>query len=142
MDITIIGEMLKKQHSLSPSFHFYKFDSFPHAGGGPTLYVEFTGVEAPLKKNGQPDWKKKDKKTERIFNVTVAEGMELTEVWRIQTGKCVKCGGDGKVFQSWRLGEDVKYKGCAPCGGSGRDPSVDATVVPAAVTEDKQARLF
>ena len=76
MSLSIIERHLREKHSLPDDFRFYRYMRGPD--GVPVsdcFFTQLWGVCCPLKKSGKwkgrPNWKAKDKLTERTFVVTV-----------------------------------------------------------------------
>jgi len=67
---------------------------------------------------GTPNWKKRDKATDRQFVITMRDYDARKEQWERDTGKCFECYGSGQSFAS--TGRDgTKYRDCRRCNATG-----------------------
>jgi hypothetical protein len=105
-----------------PGWQAFFFSRMPP--NGPTLYFEVRGAVVPLltrgKRKGQPDWKARDRSTERTAYIPVAEHDAWVEGWRRRTGLCTGCLGKREVFAAWSKADGTKYMTCPDCGGTGK----------------------
>ena len=108
-------------HGLPDGWRFFRVESLSH---GKTLYMLFTGAVAPLcekgNRKGKPDWKKRDKKTERQLIISLEDSKRWMAAWEQRTGLCSDCTGTGEVFLSWNIDTGTKMAQCHKCSGTGK----------------------
>lgn len=108
---------------MSQAWGAFRFKAMPQEAGK-VLYYEVTGAVAPLVSKGSckgnRNWKRRDRATERVANIPVADHDAWTREWERQTGKCSNCVGEGKVMARWHYKEGMTYKTCPICLGSGK----------------------
>jgi len=76
-DIDFYAAHAIEQEGLPPNWQAFKYECFPKRGLK-TLYFEITGAVCDAvitqgKRNGQPNWRKLDKATQRTEVLTVAD---------------------------------------------------------------------
>ena len=126
MNLSIAEDRIRADNKLPCGFVFSRWECFPKtAHPEKTLYVELSGavygkyVKGP--KRGRPNYKLKDKGSERTFVVPVAEYAEWEKDWIVRTGNCPRCTGEGKTVSRMDFVEGkTHYVPCRDCGGSGK----------------------
>lgn len=120
MNLKIIEERLRREHSLPEAFYFYRYAWQP-AYGEP-IYCEFEGAECPVftrgPKKGKPNYRKKV--NVRMFAVTVAQAGDWEDEWEAETGKCSNCLGEGRVVSKWSKAGGTEWRVCKLCNGRGK----------------------
>lgn len=117
-------EHAKEKAKLPDRWRCYKWEFFPKREE--TIYVAVTGAVCEhWKPNGETDWKKRDKKTEWIINLSVIEHEAWRREWEQRNCKCSECLGTGEVMASWSEKEGLKTRTCPKCKGA-RTPNDQA----------------
>jgi hypothetical protein len=113
--------MLRRRHGLPEDFRFFKFEAVGETGedySGTML----TGVICPLvatgPRKGRPNWKAKDKTTQRKFFVPDSAVAQEEQAYESETGKCAECMGSGKQVHSVSAKAGTTYRPCRKCKGS------------------------
>lgn len=109
----------EKAH-MTENWEVFRYECFPHMGKESTRYFELEGAVAPRKGNGRPNWKKRDRATQKIIVITIEEHDIWKKEWEIKTGKCSECEGKGEVLESISVYDGVKYRNCNKCLGTGK----------------------
>jgi hypothetical protein len=52
-------------------------------------------------RKGEENWDKRDRTTERVFNIPMNDHRTFVEEWERTTGLCQHCGDTGVEFDSW-----------------------------------------
>jgi hypothetical protein len=78
-----------------------------------------TGAVAPLKKDGYPNFKKRDKSTVREIILPFVAHKEWVQAWGRRTGKCTTCYGTAREWIGWNIETGTKYITCRACSGTG-----------------------
>jgi hypothetical protein len=68
---------------------------------------------------GWPNWKRRDKATEREFVITPVEFDVFIAKWEQDTGCCSRCGGDGQELASCGVNGKT-YRNCSRCKATGK----------------------
>lgn len=114
----------REKAGLSDEWCAYELECFPKSGREPALYIQVTGMIAPLKttgkRKGDHNWSKGDKKTKAVVILPTAEHDEWVKQWEIITGICSKCVGEGKIVTGWNHLAGIRYKPCSKCGETGK----------------------
>lgn len=115
-----------------PQWWWHQLDCAPESV--PDGYVKVKGAVAPLKRDGFRSWRKRDKTTERIHFIRIAD-VERWESERAESlGICVECWGTKEVWIGWGKYTGHRYKTCPKCKGTGKpaaeaEPSVHGPAV-------------
>lgn len=80
-----------------------------------------TAVYKSGRLKGHTNWTKRDRSTERDYIVTPSAFDEFVAKWETATGRCSRCGGDGKELQSCGIDGNT-YRPCRRCSASGKAP--------------------
>jgi hypothetical protein len=81
-------------------------------------------------RKGEPNWKKRDRATERELFATFSQLDAVRDQWERDTGKCASCGGDGQESAGWIRRTGTLYRPCTRCNATGKAPSQSAGVAP------------
>lgn len=128
--MNLMAEHARELLGMPPEWNGYAFEAIGHTidkktktlSGAKLLKVS-GAVAPPLTKGdykGDPNWKKKDKATDKTACFTPEEHEQWLKQWEEKTGKCSKCEGKGEVISSWKIGQGFKFKLCEICGGTGK----------------------
>lgn len=102
----------------------------------PYPFIRLTGAVVPLltrgPRKGKPNWRRKDKATERVVTITPDEHDAWATAWQARTGKCRDCMGEGRRPWSSSARDGTTYRSCKACEGTG----VPAGMRGATVTSD------
>src|SRR3990167_4536208 len=101
---------------LPAAWEAHRLECFPKMQD--TLYVEVSGMVAPLKKNGCPNWRNGDRSTEKTVVITITEHDIWVAGWEIRTGKCSNCEGNGRELYQWDSKTGSEYRPCCKCNGT------------------------
>jgi hypothetical protein len=69
------------------------------------------------KRKGTPNWGKGQHR--QVFWITDAEYEAFQQKWSEETGKCIRCMGEGQEWWQWSAAEGNKYRTCRQCSGTG-----------------------
>jgi hypothetical protein len=94
------------------------FQADTSAKVAPEGFIKLTGVVCPDKRNGQPNWKLRDKSTESIHFIEMAKLRVWIDEYAKSQGKCPKCWNSGLVWAGASVKEGTRYRPCNLCGGS------------------------
>jgi hypothetical protein len=119
----LIEILAREKSGQGPGWHVFQWENL-----GELKACRLTGVVAPPlksgKNKGEPNWKKKDKATERTVYVTDAERDAYEAAWEQRTGECSRCMGEGTTPSGCRKLADGTYektrRPCPRCGGTGK----------------------
>ena len=94
-----------------------------------TMYYQVSGRMAPLvtrgPRQGQPNWRKGEKETERTVYFTPQAQETWEQHWEQQTGQCRACVGEGAVLVRWSVEHGRETQPCQACEGTGGAQSAD-----------------
>lgn len=117
----LLSEHARELARMGPEWDAYRWNCVAEEVGENTTQV--TGAVAPLftdgPKAGEHNWRKRDKRTERIIYIRHDEQDEWERLWRDRTGKCLECAGNGKVFHRWSQVGGTEYRPCKKCEATG-----------------------
>ncbi|MBS0251221.1 MAG: hypothetical protein JSR78_09165, partial [Proteobacteria bacterium] len=86
-------------------------------------HVAVTGaVVTKQKRNGEWDWRLRDKSTEMTITIRNENHDQWCERWGHERDVCWVCQGNGDVVQSFGV-KGVTYRQCHHCKGSGKPQS-------------------
>lgn len=71
---------------------------------------------------GGKEWEPKIEDAE--FFVTDAMFEKWAKRYTGETGNCIECCGEGKVFARWHHETGLEYKQCPHCGGTGKAEAI------------------
>ena len=122
MNLGLLEIHAAEKISAHPLWKCFRFECFPKSQME-TLYVEVTGAVCAAtysrgKREGQINWSKRDRSTERTVIITPAEHTKWLIEWEKRTGLCSHCEGKGQVFHSWNHLSGTTYRTCPVCNGS------------------------
>lgn len=86
----------------------------------PCIYVRVVGAVAPLKRNGFPNWRKRDKATDKEAAITIEAHKAWCKEWSAKTGNCSACAGEGKLMVRCGVNIQTEYRPCPDCQGTGK----------------------
>lgn len=121
-------EMQARERAGMPdTWRIFRWECFPKTfRPEDVIYIELSGAVVPPKLagkyKGQPNWRRRDRSTERTIVITIPDANKWASEWSARTGKCDNCTGSGKVFHSWNHETGTTYKTCRMCEGSGLQP--------------------
>jgi hypothetical protein len=117
--LDLYTEHAKEKCNLPNRWRAYKWECFPKRED--TIYVAITGAVCEhLKPNGETNWKKRDKATERTVNLVLVEHESWKRGWEQKNSMCSDCIGSGQVMASWSVKEGLKTRPCRKCSGTGK----------------------
>jgi hypothetical protein len=114
----------REKYGLPETWFVYKWECFPKETRTETLYIEVTGMVAPMKKRkpSERDWRNGDKSTRKTCVLPCKEHDEWIKQWEQKTGKCAHCT-DGQKWTGWSAAEGGRYKPCPHCNATGLAPN-------------------
>jgi hypothetical protein len=85
MSVNLLELHAREKLGMPEDWRAYRYECFPKINGGPTLYIEVTGIVAPLmekgRRKGLPDWRHEDKASRRKAILPVAEHDQWVLAW-------------------------------------------------------------
>ncbi len=97
-----------------PGWRWFRLQA---VGAGDTLFTGgIPGIYKRGPKTGKPKWTPPHDQ----YVVTRAEVDEERARYRVETGNCDKCHGEGKTLTRWSKADGATYEPCRTCGGSGK----------------------
>lgn len=112
----------REKLGMPPEWHAFKFEkigNYPNYLCSAVTGAVVTTMFQSGPRKDRPNWKTRDKGTERTAYLTPDEHDAWKAAWEARTGKCSRCEGKGQLPQSWSREEGAKYRPCEACGGSG-----------------------
>ena len=117
--IDLIEEHARELVKAPPEWRVFCYEKVGESFG----VIRVTGAVAPLftsgKNAGKPNWRRRDKTTERIACFTRVEHYAWCDAWSKRTGKCAHCVGTGRLLAGWSTLDGVNWHQCGVCGGTG-----------------------
>lgn len=109
---------LRETHGLPDGWRWWEGSS--STDEVPEGFVRFRGAVAPLnERTGEPNWRKKDKETERTFFVKRDDFEAWSKARAERLNECLKCRGTGVYVYGWHRDHGRLSKTCPQCNGSG-----------------------
>lgn len=119
MKTDLWAEHAKEKARLQDDWRIFKWKCFPE-NSLETIYFEVTGaVCKTLKRNGEPDWRTRDRTTECVVNLPKAEHEAWKTAWSERTGICNVCCGERQVCIGWSVKDGPRYRLCGECNATG-----------------------
>ena len=120
--LDLMNECARERAGMPVGWRWFRFESRPPEG--PAQILILTGCMEPQpitrgKYKGTPNWKKRDRTTERTVYITPAERDEWLLKWERKTGKCSDCSGTGVRWCGWSGKHGAKYEPCKKCEATG-----------------------
>jgi hypothetical protein len=143
MNFGLLETHAREKISAHPHWKAYAVACFPQKSMQ-VIYYQITGAcctaiytRGPRK--GTPNWKLRDRSTEREVHITPHEHQHWLHQWEERTGHCSHCEGTGKTLLSWSSETGTTYAACAACTGSGTSKA-SAGGTPASSPPEQLAR--
>lgn len=109
----------------TPDWRAYRFESIGNPGEPPAAY-RVRGARVPLAKDGKPNWRKKERATDREIVIAHDAHEAWLDAWEEREGRCKRCLGAGRVWRGWSRDAGHRYATCPRCSGVGRVSKPDA----------------
>lgn len=130
MQINLYTEHARELLKMPQAWEAYSFEVMPEefhmhslAALPPGSVICITGAVMPLitrgEHEGHPNWRKRDRSTDRKAYFTFAEHEAWKLAWEEKTGKCSHCVGEGRTVTRFSA-TAVTHQGCTRCGGTGK----------------------
>lgn len=124
--LDLLNEQARELLQMPDGWRWYEWHCLPEKG--PTQVMRIKGAVVPIHESGKnagtPNWKGRDKDTERELYITPQQQKDWLARWEQQTGKCSTCQGTAQEYASWHYIEGTKYRPCTKCGATGKSKHV------------------
>lgn len=109
----------RERHGAPAGWMWVSLDASPEAA--PEGYAKVTGAVCPPRKGhpGLPDWKNRDRTTERSFVFDVDDLRRFERELAEREGKCHQCWGAGRELESFGV-HGKRTRTCHACNGTGK----------------------
>lgn len=110
---------IRQKYDLPPEWRWFLFSSSPDEV--PDGMVKYVGNVISSKKNGKPNYQKRDKPADKTVFVVIAEFKVWEQSEADRLGVCVNCWGTKVEWAGWSKEDGTWYRPCRKCSvGTGR----------------------